>query len=199
MWQNLLDGEQLLSPFGSLNFLQNRDQLLSQRFSGQDVNTAGILNAMQAVVTHLIRATHKRLTQLRDAGKSDFEARNETQFFYGRDLAVAFIQTTVLERFLKHVQEDEGYDLHEKAVLGDLGLLFGLVCLEKNMPHLVKFGIVSSPDSIGSLQSQFVNVSNRIKPNAVALADVLAPTDFVLNSVLGHSRDQHYKTSLCLH
>ncbi|CAB3386960.1 Hypothetical predicted protein [Cloeon dipterum] len=33
----------------------------------------------------------------------------------------------------------------------------------------------------------------RLKPDAVALADVLAPTDFVLNSALGHSNGKIYQ------
>lgn len=35
-----------------------------------------------------------------------------------------------------------------------------------------------------------IDLCARLKPEAVALADAIAPTDFVLNSVLGHSDGQ---------
>ena len=198
IWQGLLDGDGIQSPFGTFQFLERREELLAKKFSASDLegNPSGVLTVMQAVVTHLVRASHERVTQHRAAGKSDFEARNESQFFLGRDLSLAFVEATVLQRFLNHIGEDEIYEFREKAVLNDLAYLFGLDCLIKNAAHLVKFGVVG-PAAAGNfmawLHPEFVRTCDRLKPNSVGLADVLAPTDFVLNSALGHSSGDIYK------
>jgi len=65
VWKGLLEGEKVFSPFGVLNFLEQREELLSKnRFTqtGLTQNPMNLLSAMQALVTHLIRATHDRVT-----------------------------------------------------------------------------------------------------------------------------------------
>lgn len=195
IWQGLLDGEAILSPFGTFQFLERRVELLEKKFEPSELqgNPDKVLNAMQAVITHMVRASHERVTQLRAAGRSDFEARNESQFFVSRDLSLAFVQATVLQRFLIHINEDGLYDVREKAVLNDLAYLFGLDCLVKNTAHLVKFGVVYAANFVTWLHPEFVRTCDRLKPNSVSLADVLAPTDFILNSALGHSNGEIYK------
>ena len=195
VWQGLLDGEGIQSPFGTFQFLERREELLAKKFAASDLegNPSSVLSAMQAVVTHLVRVSHERVTHLRAAGRTDFEARNESQFFLGRDLSLAFVQATVLQRFLLHINEDGLYEAREKAVLTDLAYLFGLDCIVKSSAHFVKFGIVCPGNFVGWLHPEFVRTCDRLKPNSVALADVLAPTDFILNSALGHSSGEIYK------
>ena len=43
------------------------------------------------------------------------------------------------------------------------------------------------------MQDTFVELAMDLKRDAVALADVLAPPDFILNSALGHSDGNVYK------
>ena len=199
VWKGLLEGEKIFSPFEVLNFLDRKNEFLSKKFktSELDKNPAGLLIAMQSVVTHLLKASHDCVASHVASGKSDFEARNESQFFLARDLSLAFIQTTVLDRFIRHSNDAiEGKDVFvekEKKVLNDLAYLYGLTCVQKFLPHLLKFGIFPSPDFVGFVHSEIVGSCDRIKPNSVALADVLAPTDFVLNSALGHSSGEIYK------
>jgi hypothetical protein len=64
-------------------------------------------------------------------------SRNESQFFAGRDLSVAFIQMVVLDRFLDHLQDPGAYGPEERSALEDLAYLYGLSCLERHLPHLV--------------------------------------------------------------
>jgi len=164
VWQGLLDGERVEAPFGSFTFLTEKEKLLSKTFSTSELdgNPAAVLNAMQAVVTHLLAATHERVTRHRAAGKSDFEARNESQFFLGRDLALAFIETTVLQRFLRHVDENGDLEIREKAALADLAYLFGLDSLQKKSSHLVKFGLVDPSDFVRWLHSEIVGTCERV-------------------------------------
>ena len=48
-------------------------------------------------------------------------------------------------------------------------------------------------NSIKILQDSFIKLAKDLKKDAVALADVLAPPDFILNSALGHSDGNVYK------
>ena len=54
-----MDGEQVLSPFGSFQFLERRDELLTRIFTGQELNSnpVGLLMAMQSLVTNLIKGS----------------------------------------------------------------------------------------------------------------------------------------------
>ena len=49
------------------------------------------------------------------------------------------------------------------------------------------------PQSIMTMQECFIELAKDIKKDAVSLADVLAPPDFILNSALGHSDGNVYK------
>lgn len=165
VWKGLLEGEKVFSPFGVLNFLEQREEFLSKnRFTqtGLTQNPINLLSAMQALVTHLIRATHDRVTLFLSQGKSDFEARNESQCFLAKDLSLVFVQTTVLDRFLRHINDHDLYEGREKLVLNDLAYLYGLSCLQGHLPHLLQFGIFPSPDFVGWINTQVVHTCNKV-------------------------------------
>ena len=58
---------------------------------------------------------------------------------------------------------------------------------------IIRYGVITDPASIKIMQDTFVETAKDLKKDAVALADVLAPPDFILNSVLGHSDGEVYK------
>ena len=59
--------------------------------------------------------------------------------------------------------------------------------------YLFRHGVISDPNSIKIMNETFIKLAKDLKKDAVALADVLAPPDFVLNSALGHSDGNGYK------
>ena len=125
-------------------------------------------------------------------GATDFQAKNETQFFLARTLSLCFIQMTMLDRFIeyiKHSLETES----EKPVMDTVASIYGLWCLEKHLGHLYQFGILKSGQQVTLIHENLLQLCKRLLPNAVALADVLAPPDFILNSILGNSDGQVYQ------
>ena len=54
-------------------------------------------------------------------------------------------------------------------------------------------GYAVGPGPVWLIRDGILNLLTKIKPDAVALADVLAPPDFVLNSVLGKSDGKVYE------
>lgn len=79
-----------------------------------------------------------------------------------------------------------------RQVLQDLAALFGARNLEKHLAVLVEGGYFHSGTS-AALHRAVELLCDKLKPEAVALVDALAPPDFALNSALGHSDGQVYK------
>ena len=59
--------------------------------------------------------------------------------------------------------------------------------------RMKRYGVILDRHSITLIQDTFVEITKDLKKDAVALADVLAPPDFILNSALGHSDGNVYK------
>ena len=58
---------------------------------------------------------------------------------------------------------------------------------------IYRYGVITDPRTIKIMQDTFIETAKDLKNDAVGLADVLAPPDFILNSVLGHSDGEVYK------
>ena len=97
-----------------------------------------------------------------------------------------------LQRYLSVLEQRGGWTPEERAILHQMGALYGLWSLERHVCHLFEFEILTRPSDSRLIQDGILDLCLRLKPNAVALVDVLAPTDFVLNSALGQSDGQIY-------
>lgn len=70
----------------------------------------------------------------------------------------------------------------------DLCSLFGAITLEKRLGDLYAGGFASPNSNMDNfLREGIIILCKKLVDNAVALVDVLAPPDFVLNSPLGMS------------
>lgn len=78
-----------------------------------------------------------------------------------------------------------------RSVLKLLTALYGAFNLEKHVSVLVQGGYFHD-NNIAPLHAAVEELCLRLKPEAVALVDAIAPPDFVLNSALGHSDGQVY-------
>lgn len=79
-----------------------------------------------------------------------------------------------------------------KAVLKSLTALYGASNLEKHLSVLTQGGYFGPSTSV-SLHAAVEQLCERIKHDAVPLVDAIAPSDFALNSALGHSDGQVYR------
>jgi len=110
---------------------------------------------LENLVTRLLKATYDFVTVEVANGKTQFQARNDSQFFLAKDLAMAFIETTSLARFLTDLDVAGLYNESEKEVLNHLGYLYGLSNLEKYIPQLLKLGIISSGKFVDEIHKVF--------------------------------------------
>lgn len=78
-------------------------------------------------------------------------------------------------------------------MLTRLGLLYGLWSLDAHSATLYEAGYFTGPLPNRLIRAAILQLCNLLKPDAIALVDAFAPTDFVLNSVLGQSDGNIYE------
>lgn len=69
--------------------------------------------------------------------------------------------------------------------------LYGAWSLDKHMSVLYQGGCASGPDPANFVKQGILDLCDKIKPDAIALVDAIAPNDFFI-SVLGKSDGQVY-------
>ena len=135
---------------------------------------------------------HNFLKLCLNDGMDDFTAKNENQFFLARTLSLTFIQMVMLQRFVEYLEGPQLND-SEKKVINMLAAIYGLWNLEKHLGHLFQFEILINKAQISKIHQTLLGLCKTLTSEAVALVDVLAPPDFILNSVLGNSDGDIYK------
>lgn len=188
-------GARCESPLKSVDFLAAYPALLSRRFavaSLQDcLDSAVPLAAYEWLVCYLLRESHQKLTQEKRAGSSDFEARNNSQVYCCRSLALAFLELTVVRRFHEHTHRP-GVPPPLRAVLRRLSALYGLWSLSQHAALLYRGGYFSGEQAGKMLEGAILELCSQLKDDAVALVDVIAPPDFILDSPIGRADGELY-------
>jgi acyl-CoA oxidase len=101
--------------------------------------------------------------------------------------------------FTKCIQ-DPKWKPNEKEVLTKLCSLFGAITLEKRLGDLYGGGYASPNSNVDRLLREgIIMLCRDLVNNVVALVDVLAPSDFVLNSALGMSDGEVYTATTILY
>ncbi|KAJ9594894.1 hypothetical protein L9F63_013819 [Diploptera punctata] len=198
IWNNLVKkrSKHISSPLGSINFLSNVDEILKMKFNAKSAEEAVrpevLLSAYRWLVCWLLRATAEKVQSQQRSGKDAFEVKNDSQVFFAKSLSLAFIEHFMLQNFWSHITSN-GIEPELKNVLTNLCSLHGAWRLEKHLATLYQGGYAVGPEPAWLIRDGILNLFTKIKPDAVALADVLAPPDFMLNSVLGKSDGKVYE------
>jgi acyl-CoA oxidase len=194
-----LAGRPVSTPLGSIEFLSDLPGRLQSKFSAHSVKDCldprVALEAYKWLVGYLLVESNRRLVEQTKAGKDAFTARNDSQAYYCRTLSLAYIEHSVLERFVKATREKDGKPAHGtlRPVLDRLCALYGLWSIEKHLGTLYQGGYIVGKDPPQFIREAILQLCQEIKPDAVTLVDSIAPPDFVLNSPIGSSDGQIYK------
>ncbi|KFV50167.1 Peroxisomal acyl-coenzyme A oxidase 3, partial [Gavia stellata] len=196
-WMNCLrDKAPFESPLGTINFLQDYHHILGWKFTAISVedcmDSSVPLAAYKWLVCYLLRESDLKLSKEKQSGRSDFEAKNNCQVYYCRSLAIAFIEQTVLQRYHDYTH-DPNMPSTLQPVLKNLSALYGLWSLSKHLAVLYQGGYASGEQTGRFIQNAILELCYRLKDDAVALVDVFAPPDFILNSPIGKASGELYK------
>ncbi|XP_012527956.1 peroxisomal acyl-coenzyme A oxidase 3 [Monomorium pharaonis] len=196
-WSNVIKGQSVASPLNSADFLVNAEQILSSKFNQTTMegvlNPENLLLMFKWLVCYYLKKTYQRMMELKSSGMSNFDVKNNIQTFFARTLSLVYAEHAVMLYFIRCIQ-DPKWKTNEKEVLTKLCSLFGAITLEKRLGDLYGGGYASPNSNIDDLLREGIIILCRdLVDNVVALVDVLAPPDFVLNSALGMSDGEVYK------
>ncbi|XP_058659147.1 peroxisomal acyl-coenzyme A oxidase 3 [Ammospiza caudacuta] len=196
-WMNCIrDKAPFESPLGTINFLQDYHHILGWKFTAISVedcmDSSVPLAAYKWLVCYLLRESDLKMNKEKQAGQSDFEAKNNCQVYYCRSLALAFIEQTALQRFHDY-SHDPSVPAALQPVLRHLSALYGLWSLSKHLAVLYQGGYASGEQPGKFIQDAILKLCYRLKDDAVALVDAFAPSDFILNSAIGKASGELYK------
>lgn len=188
------------SKLRSITFLNKAEQRLKKKFRGTNVkilteNSKTILESYKWLVCYLLRSTAAKFQGLlaTSAGEDAFTARNKSQVYFARSLSIAYIEHFIIETFQNELCNRPGLTNEIRVVLNKILALYGLWSLEKHLGTLYEGGYFQGPEPSKLVREGVIKLCEELKPDAVALVDAIAPTDFALNSVLGASDGQVYK------
>ncbi|KAF2886215.1 hypothetical protein ILUMI_19959 [Ignelater luminosus] len=195
-WPPILQGQTISSPLKSIDFLTNCLEILKTRCVVDNVDDFitpnNICNMYQWLTCYLLKISYEKCENLMKLEKLDsFWAKNESQVYYCKTLAVAYIQHFMIQRMLTTICE--ATDPQIKSVLTRLLSLYGIWSLEKHISTFYQGGYASGPLFARLIQDSLLKLCKSLKNDAVALVDVIAPPDFLIKSVLGQSDGMVYK------
>ncbi|XP_012277818.1 peroxisomal acyl-coenzyme A oxidase 3 [Orussus abietinus] len=188
------------SPLNSVDFFLRSNSILKEKFNYNSINdimTYKFVNkAYEWLITWLVMDTERKFQEGISQGLNNFTARSRTQVYRAANLSRAFGEITVLKycniRVNKVVRPGPSTG-SMKTVLDKLILLYSLSCLEKHLTTFYQGGYCSNSQMTDLLRESILELCAQLKPEAVAVADALAPPDFAINSVLGMSDGKVYE------
>jgi acyl-CoA oxidase len=183
------------SPLNTYSFLKNwKENTKPELKTMKDVlNPNALLKTYKWLIRWLIQSSGEKLKAMQKSGKDSFTARNDSQVYQARTLSLVFIEHYVLEKFWLQMCNFVELPIEHVKVLTKLLLLYGLWSLEKHLAILYQSGCISGPKTASLIHEGILELCTSLKGEAVALADAIAPPDFILNSAIGNSDGFVYK------
>lgn len=190
------DGAAIRSPLESVDFLDDYDDIMTSRFTATTMDhcmdPTVALAAYKWLVCFLLGESQRRLAQQKASGKGSFEARNDSQVYYCRSLALTYIEHMTLQRFCVMLGSEET-PAALRPLLTRLGALYGLWSLSNHMAVLYQGGYFSGTKPADLVHTTILALCSQLKDDVVSLVDVVAPPDFILNSPIGNADGYLYK------
>ncbi|XP_061383197.1 peroxisomal acyl-coenzyme A oxidase 3-like isoform X2 [Danaus plexippus] len=181
------------TPLGTLAFLTD-DASLHRTFActstEQLKNPDFILSTYKWLLTWMLKYTHEKNESELAKGLTKVQARNKSQVYRWRTLTKVYAEYLTLMISLGSIDRKEP---GLKPVLMKLYCLYGLSVLDENLVELYQGGFAKGGDCARLVRDAILELCADVKGEVVSVVDALAPTDFVLNSVLGRSDGKLYQ------
>ncbi|CAG9819046.1 unnamed protein product [Phaedon cochleariae] len=192
-WQAVKAGRPVSAPLGSCSFFEQHDRIGQLRCGAAGMDVRGqkfIMDSYQWLILYLVQRTETKQTEILNNGLDKFTARNESQVYRASLLSKAYAEYTALRYYWdKFSSAPESL----RTTLYDLGVLYGLSCLDKHLVYFYQGGYMEGSGGSEWVKEAILDLCKQLKPDSVAIVDGLAPPDYVVNSVLGNSDGRLYE------
>ncbi|KAM3961307.1 peroxisomal acyl-coenzyme A oxidase 3 [Aphomia sociella] len=182
------------SPLGSVAFLAQQTQLLGETFrctTTEQLKTPEfITSTYKWLLCWLLKQTQEKYDHEIAKGLSKFQAKTKSQVYRWRTLTRVYAEYLVIIFSLESIEKKER---ELQPVLYKLFCLYGLWSLDKHLVELYQGGYCTGESLARLLRAAVLELCGDLKGEVVSVVDALAPTDFVLNSVLGKSDGNLYQ------
>ncbi|CAD6241119.1 GSCOCG00009152001-RA-CDS [Cotesia congregata] len=199
-WLEVQTGSTIGSPLSSVTFLLHGASIINKKFTPNSIADVKSLkfvrDTYEWLITYLVMEMQRKFEEGKSKGLDSFAARSKAQVYCAGTLSRAFGEmiilkycTTRIDKVINSIPSNESL----KVVLEKMMLLYSLSCLEKHLATFYRGGYCAGPQMTDLIRESILNLCSELKPEAVAIADALAPPDFVLNSILGMSDGRVYE------
>lgn len=182
------------SPLNTVTFLKNWERCLAARFrctKTTELKTGDfITTTYKWLICYLLKQTHEKYESEVAKGLSKFVARANSQVYKTRVLTKAYAEYLAIMFSLEYLDK---MDESVKPVLLKLFHLYGLWSLDQHLVELYQGGYAQGESLARLVRDAVLELCSELKHEMVSVVDALAPTDFVLNSVLGKSDGNLYQ------
>ncbi|KAL0842446.1 hypothetical protein ABMA28_014544 [Loxostege sticticalis] len=182
------------SPIGTVTFLADHARILQQVFHGTEtrhLKTAEfITSTYKWLICWLLQQTHDKYESEMANGQSKFQAKTKSQVYRWKSLTTVYAEYLVVIFSLESIEKKEK---ELQPVLYKLFYLYGLWSLDKHLVEMYQGGYARGEAPTRLIRAAILELCAELKGEIVSVVDALAPTDFVLNSVLGRSDGNLYQ------
>lgn len=183
------------SPLHSVDFISNYQIRLQDKMRNKDFsNIDAVIEAYEFLVCHLLVESEQRLKQNQARLNDAYAAKSESQIYHLISLATVYFEGEAVKRFQTYIEEESEFTPDMKSLMNRMNMLFGLWSLEKHLPSLFDANYFKDyMRPVKEIRDSILKLCSELKNDAVALVDVFAPPDFILNSCLGYSDGRVYE------
>ncbi|XP_034938028.1 peroxisomal acyl-coenzyme A oxidase 3 isoform X2 [Chelonus insularis] len=192
-WMDVQTGSTIGSPLSSVTFLLKGPMIIKRTFAATCIV---VRDSYEWLITYLVMETHRKFEAGKNQGLDSSASRSKAQVYRAAQLSRAFGEMIILKYCtirLDKVLDNSDHDRNLREVSEKMMLLYSLSCLEKHLASFYQGGYCSGPQLADFIRESILELCGQLKPEAVGIADALAPPDFVLNSVLGMSDGKVYE------
>jgi acyl-CoA oxidase len=188
--QYINDGK-VSSPMGSVDILSDISIILQRKFPVvfSLMSLADVICIFEWMVCYMVKECYDKLRVEYNISKNDFVSRENSQVYYCHTLGLIYMKYLILKVFMEFVKKTSEESLSN--VLEQVGCLYGLWSIDKHIPLLCQ-GHYMLPHHIKLIRDNITSYCYKLKDEAVALIDVIAPPDWVIGSPLGQSDGKVY-------
>ena len=190
IYNEILEGIHIHYPLGSLDFLDDMHIIESKKCmikSKEDIGPDFIKHTMQWLLIYLLKKSARRYEQQMAMENDEFSAKNNSQVFFCRSLAMVYVENYALERFAQDKLFAADCPQEFRKPLRNIYMTYGLWVIEKYLGTLFQSTYFTDSNQAGLIEEAIIAYCLDLKDDALLLVEALAPPDWVLRSPIGHS------------